>query len=187
MFTSAVKSDLVNRHSDYLAKGDTSRHAASLQFFERLGSLDLLNESERHSLISNAVSEMWRVHQGLNNFYNEPPFARRLSNLAQQGRIPETAEEEFVDVVVSCYVGNGYGVSWAAIPYYERLIRSFTADEVSVLVALAKGNTLLARRLQNHTSCRRRFSLALTLIDSATVPSAARADFDQWIRFAGND
>ena len=32
-FTSATKSDLIDRHSEYLAKGDTPRHNASQQFF----------------------------------------------------------------------------------------------------------------------------------------------------------
>src|SRR5215471_6007823 len=83
-FTAAIKSDLVNRHSDYLAKGDTARHTASQQFFERLGLLDVLNESERHTVISRAVRNMWQIHQSLNNFYNEPPFAHVLKALSEQ-------------------------------------------------------------------------------------------------------
>lgn len=79
-FSATIRSDIINRHSDYLAKGDTQRHTASQQFFEKLGMLNLLNESERHSVISNAVQRLWNVHQGMNNFYNEPPFAERLEN-----------------------------------------------------------------------------------------------------------
>src|SRR5258708_5396789 len=53
-FTAAIRSDLVNRHSEYLAKGDTKRHTASQVFFQNLRLLSLLNESERHTLISKA-------------------------------------------------------------------------------------------------------------------------------------
>ncbi len=35
-FTPKAKSDLINRHHDYIAKGDEKRHKASQQFFERL-------------------------------------------------------------------------------------------------------------------------------------------------------
>jgi hypothetical protein len=181
-FTAAVRSDLINRHSDYLAKGDTSRHSASQQFFERLSLLYLLNESERHALISGAVQRLWMVHQGMNNFYNEPPFAERVSRLSEQGPIPETAQEQFVQVVVGCYIGNGYGVSWAAEPYYESMIRSFSPREVNLLVSLTRGDTVLARRIQSHSTCRRRLVQAMSLIDPATVPSAARADYDRWIQ-----
>ena len=46
-FTTAVKSDLIDRHADYLAKGQADRNLASQQFFESLGLLALLNESEK--------------------------------------------------------------------------------------------------------------------------------------------
>lgn len=104
-----MRSDIIDRHSEYLAKGDTQRHAASQQFFEKLGLLNLLNESERHALVSNAVKRLWTVHQSFNNFYNEPPFAERLRILSKQGGIPETAQEEYVQTVVGCYVGDPYG------------------------------------------------------------------------------
>jgi len=116
-FTAAIRSDLIDRHSEYLAKGDTQRHSASQQFFEKLGLLKLLNESERHVLISNAVKRLWTVHQGFNNFYNEPPFAERLKRISEQGGIPETAQEEYVRTIVGCYVGNPFGVSHAAEPF----------------------------------------------------------------------
>lgn len=50
IFTAALRADLVNKHSEYAAKGDEPRHTASLQFFEKLGILTLLNESERHGV-----------------------------------------------------------------------------------------------------------------------------------------
>jgi len=90
------------------------RHTASQRFFEYLGLISLLNESERHSLISSAVHHLSVAHQGMNNFYNETPFAERLKRLSEQGPIPETTQEQYVQVIVSCYIGNGYGVSWAA-------------------------------------------------------------------------
>ena len=75
-FTAAIESDLIDRHSDYIAKGDTQRHSASQQFFENLSLLALLKDSERHSVISSAVSQLWNVHLGMNNFHNEPPLQR---------------------------------------------------------------------------------------------------------------
>ena len=103
-FTNATKSDLIDQHSDYLAKGDTQRHNASLQFFEKLGLLSLLNEAERHSVLSRAVQQLLIVHLGFNNFYNEPPFAERLMTLSQLEAIPETIQEQFVETVNSSRV-----------------------------------------------------------------------------------
>jgi hypothetical protein len=179
--TSAVRSDLINRHSDYLAKGDSARHTASQQFFEKLGLLQLLNESERHSVVTSAASRLWTVHQAMNNFYNEPPFAERLKAISEQSPIPETAQEQFVQTVVGCFIGNSYGVSWAATPHYESMIRSFSPREVAIMVAIPRTNTIVGRRIQNGGSCRSRLSLALKLIDRASVPSAALADFDKFV------
>jgi hypothetical protein len=36
-FTPKIQSDLIDRHQDYLAKGDSKRHGASQQYFEKLG------------------------------------------------------------------------------------------------------------------------------------------------------
>jgi hypothetical protein len=80
--TPRARSGLVDRHQDYRAKGDEARHKASQQFFERLGLVSLLGESEVHSLITAAARNLLSVHNGYDNFYNERPFADRLAGLA---------------------------------------------------------------------------------------------------------
>ena len=79
-FTPEMKSDLIDRHYEYQAKGDTPRHTALQQFFEKLGFLNLLHEGDRHAILSAACKKMMSVHQSWDNFYNEPPFAERLSS-----------------------------------------------------------------------------------------------------------
>lgn len=140
IFTASLRSDLVNKHSEYAAKGDEPRHAASLQFFEKLGLLTLLNESEQHAVFYRAIERLWNVHNGTNNFYNEPPFAERLLELSLHGAVPETAQEQFVQVVVCCNIGNGYGVCWAAATSYEQLIRNFSPREIATMIRLASNN-----------------------------------------------
>jgi hypothetical protein len=177
-FTAAVRADLIERHSDYVAKGDSARHTASQRFFEKLGALKLLNESERHGVISHAVSRLWTVHQEMNNFYNEPAFAERLEKISEQGAIPETIQEDYVRVVVGCRIGNEWGVSWAAVPHYDEMIRAFSPREISIMIGIPRANTLVARRIQSNSACRTRFVTAVCLIDPASVPSASRADYD---------
>ncbi|UXY54293.1 hypothetical protein [Pseudomonas tohonis] len=182
-FTAALRSDLVNKHSEYAAKGDDARHSASLQFFEKLSLLTLLNESEQHAIFSRAIERLWSVHTGVNNFYNEPPFAERLLELSRQSAVPETAQEQFVGVVVCAMIGNGYGVSWAAVPNYEQLIRSFSPREVAIMITLASTPAaIVAKRINNFPSCRARFKEALALIDSATVPAVTKSAFDHYLK-----
>ncbi|MFM5562146.1 hypothetical protein [Aeromonas veronii] len=182
-FTAAIRSDLVNKHSEYAAKGDEPRHTASLQFFEKIGSLILLNESEQHVIFSRATERLWNVHNSVNNFYNEPPFAERLLELSQQGAVPETVQEQFVQTVVCCNVGNGYGVSWAAVTSYDQIIKSFSPREIATMIRLASTpTTSLGRRIAHIPSCRQRFKQNLALIDPASVPSGVRTDYDRFLR-----
>lgn len=182
-FTASLRSDLVNKHSEYAAKGDEPRHTASLQFFEKLGLLTLLNESEQHAVFYRAVERLWNAHNGMNNFYNEPPFAERLLELSRQGAVPETVQEQFVQTVVVCNIGNGYGVSWAASTSYEQIIRSFSPREIATMIRLASSaESTLGRRISGVASCRERFKKTLTLIDAASVPSGVKAAYDQFLK-----
>ncbi|WP_455928117.1 hypothetical protein [Pseudomonas capeferrum] len=182
-FTASLRSELVHKHSEYAAKGDEPRHTASLQFFERLGLLINLNESEQHAIFYRAIERLWTVHNGMNNFYSEPPFAERLLELSKQSAIPETIQDQFVQVVMCCVIGNGYGVCRAAVSSYEQLIRSFSPREVALMIGLAATPaTTLSRRISSHLSCSQRFKQSLTLIDPASVPSSVRATYDYYTR-----
>lgn len=182
-FTASIKSDLINSHSDYVAKGLEEKHAASLQFFEKLGLVGLLNESEQHVIFSRAIERLWNAHNGMNNFYNEPPFAERLLEVSQQGAVPETIQNSFVQTVVCCRIGNGYGISNAAIRYYDEMIKSFSPREVATLISKAADRaSTLGRRVSGGGSCRQNFKAVLELIDAASVPSAVKADYDRLVR-----
>lgn len=182
-FTATIKSDLINSHSDYVAKGFEDKHTASLQFFEKLGLLGLLNESEQHVVFSRAIDRLWNAHNGMNNFYNEPPFAERLLEVSQQGAIPETIQDYFVQTVVSCRIGNGYGISNAAVSYYNDIIRGFSPREVATLIRSATArSTTIGRRVSNNGSCRRNLKSVLELIDAASIPNGVKADYDRLVK-----
>ena len=183
--SAAIKSDLIDRHSDYLAKGQDKRHRVSQDFFEKLGLLELLSESERHSLISAAVRTLETVHLAMNNFYNEPPFAERLMQLSEAEPIPETIQEQFVVTVVGCYIGNGYGVSRAAIPYYEAMIQSFSPREIAILISATQGKSAVATRVEDSPSCRTRFLQALQLIDTGSIPRSLESDYKRVLQTSG--
>lgn len=181
--TSSMKSELINKHSDYVAKGYEDKHAASLQFFEKLGLLYMLNESEQHAVFSRAVERLWNVHNGMNNFYNEPAFAERLLELSLQGAIPETVQEEYVQTIGCCLTGNGYGVSDAAVTYYNQMVQNFSPREISELIQSASNNTnRLGRRISMGGSYRTNFKSLLRLIDTGSVPNVVSAQYELLLR-----
>lgn len=176
-FTTGIKSDLIDRHSNYLANGDEKRHTASQQFFEKLGLLSLLNESEKHTVFSRAIEKLRNAHLGLNNFYNEPPHSERLWELSQQGEIPETIQEDYVHITLRCYVGNGYGVSWEAEPNYEKMIQNFSPREIAIMIKAALSGGDLERKLTT-SSIRDRYLQALSLLDKSSIPASVQAEYE---------
>jgi hypothetical protein len=181
-FTPRTRSELIGRHQDYLARGDKDRHKASQLFFEKLKLLALLDGSERHALILSACKNLFSVHQGLDNFYNEPPFAERLKELASQGVIPDTVRNEFVETVITCAVGNPYGVSHAAHPAYIRMVKGFSPAEVVVMLGLPTTKSVVGSRIKSHQRCRDSFKLIVRLVDFATVPTKVKAIYSEWVK-----
>ncbi len=163
-FTASVKSDLINKHSEYLAKGDEKRHTASQQYFEKLGLLGLLNESEQHAVFSRAIERLNSAHLGLNNFYNELHSLKGLQSFHSKGSSGNSAR-----IICAsnqcCFIGNGYGVSWAAEPYYKKMIESFSPREISLMVACGCWKSALHRRISGNASIKSRYKEALKLID----------------------
>jgi len=180
--TPQVVSNLVGRHEDYRAKGDEPRHKASQQFFERLGKLSLLGDTEMHGLIVTGATQLLSVHNGMNNFYNEPAFADRLASLAAQNRIPETARFEFVNAVITCAVGNPYGVAHAAVPAYYTMIKSFSPAEIRIMLDLPPSNTTVGNRVRGLSRCKAEFKKLVELLDSTSVPTVARGTYEKWIQ-----
>ncbi len=181
--TSSMRSELINNHSDYVAKGHEDKHAASLQFFEKLGLLNLLNESERHFVFSRAVERLWNIHNGMNNFYNEPAFAERLLELTLQGAVPETVQEEYVQTIGCCRIGNGYGMSNAAAGYYNQMVQNFSPREIATLIQSAVTNdNRLGKRVSMGGSYRTNFKTLLKLIDPGSIPNVANASYSLLLR-----
>ena len=144
--------------------------------------LALLGEHEFHSLLSNASKRLMAVHQGFDNFYNEPPFAERLLQLSRQSAIPDTVKEELVTTVVTCAIGNLYGVSNAAVPYYKKMIKGFSPSEVEIMLRLPATETLAGRRIKQYVACDKRFKNLVDLIDPSTVPAKARTAYKFWTK-----
>jgi hypothetical protein len=176
-----TRSVLVDRHQDYRAKGDDKRYLASQGFFESLGLLSLLSEAEIHSLITSASRNLLRVHRDWNNFYDEPPFAQRLAQLTRDNRVPESAQTDFVSAVVTAATGNGYGVSHGAEPYYWAMVKSFSPNEIKIMLELPKDGSTLSARIKGSVDCESRFRQLVNLLDESSIPTSAKSSYRKWL------
>ena len=178
--TPSAQSVLLDRHQDYRAKGDEKRHRASQQFFQHVGLMALLSEAEVHRLITSASKDLLRVHNGWSNFYNEPPFADRLVQLTRDIGVPQSAQPTFVEAVITCAVGNPYGVSDGAVPRYRSLVSSFSPREISLMLDLPRSQKLVASRMKHHAGCKENYRALVGLLDRSSVPTNSRAAYRRW-------
>jgi len=182
LFDGRVNSALIEQHNKYLIKCEDEKVKASRLFFERLGLLDLLSEHEQHSIIKNACKNLLQAHQEYNNFFNEPPFAERLSEIINAIKIPDTVKEEYVITTVTCYVGNRYGVSRAAINFYETMIRNFTPKEIEILLGIPRSTTIVADRISSYQNCKSRYQNALKLLDTDSLTPNQKILYDKYLK-----
>lgn len=180
-FSPKAASSLIDRHQDYKAKGDDVRSKASLEFFEKIKRLDLLGDAEVHAIVTSACDGLMRVHSAFDNFYNEPPFAKRLREIVDGQGVPPTAQAPFVEAVVTCSTGNPYGASVAAVPDYDAMIRSFSPKEIEIMLGLPKSATIVGGRIGSHSSCEKRFRKKVALIQETSVPTRAEALYKRWL------
>ena len=123
-----------------------------------------MSDSNRHKIISKLCSQLRSVHNAINNFYNEPVFAEHLYDVSKQAEIPFSTKEEFVEVVTNCAIGNAYGVSNAAEPYYDKMIQNFSPIEMKIMFDIPDRDDYVAYSLKNFRSCQKQYGKKLRLL-----------------------
>lgn len=121
-----TRHDFGVRYGRFAAEADHGKATAARELIDLVDGTGYLPESIRAVEIDTAADTLRVAHNGFNNFYSEPAPARALAALAGGGgRIPDGVVPKYVRVVVKAFLGNGYGVSGSALPYYEQMIAGF--------------------------------------------------------------
>ncbi len=137
------------KHETFAVNGEAARRSLAHQFLEAVDGLSYLPPNALAVEIERAVADLWRVHNGFNNFRNEPAYARLLAQrIPPTGRIAVGVEREYVKVLLMARIGNGYGVSIEAEPIYEDLISRWSERHMILFVRLIAEDREVASRLQ---------------------------------------
>lgn len=173
----AARASVVSQHQSYVATGKQGKVKASYVFVEQLALLQYLPDSELHTLISSVCESLYTVHLGMNNFYNEAPFARRLCEIVSVSKVPSITKSVFVETVMTCAIGNEYGTAFSAEGYYVKIIKNFSPAEIELSLEMAtdaKGNRV-GRRVSLHPRCRVKLKEYLRLLDPKSLSPRAEA------------
>jgi hypothetical protein len=168
--TNKIISSIINQYEEYVGKGDEGKKKAAEAYFVNLEILDSLKDSTRHVIITKACKQMLLIHQNMYNFYNEPPFAEYICSLSKQAIIPESAKHEFVNTVVSCAVGNEYGISNGAICYYDEIIKNFSPKEIEIMLKLPDADDYTAYKIKKYPRCISQYKRKVALLNSQIIP-----------------
>lgn len=175
-FTEIAKSDLAILYSGYVL-GDGTKKQYAKNFFEKVDALSLLSKDDQVAIMGDLIKQLEKTHHSIDNFYNEAPYAKRLSNLRKS--IPSQILKEFVYVISLCFVGNPYGTANSAEPYYKLIIENFNIREIDKLFELVTEDNYLKNRINSHSRCSKKFKALLNLLNEESVPSKWKSEFEK--------
>ncbi|MBM7606005.1 hypothetical protein JOC75_004033 [Metabacillus crassostreae] len=140
------KKNLGLKYAVYSANADLSRKGFAHEFLQFVQGLSYLPEEQVAIDMDLALDNLFMVHNGYNNFHNEPPHAKLITAyVPQTGDIPEAVIEKYVKVLTMCSIGNGFGVSDVALVYYEDLLNRFNEPQIIEFVKLVSDSDVKSR------------------------------------------
>ena len=151
------------RYAKFLANNDQDQQKLARQFLDIVGGASYIPDSIRGAEIESAVQDLLSAHRNLNNFYNEPPFARQLQRLVgSSGNVPAAVSDSYVRGIVEVYLTNGVGTAWNAEPTYVKLMDQFSPNQALTAV-LSFNDPTVASSLQ-FDLCQRKFRTMIEMM-----------------------
>ena len=171
------------KYGTFVANNDQEKNLAR-QFLELVAALPYLPDALRAAEIGTAIDNLLIAHKGLNNFYNEPPFARELQRLVGPGgRIPPQANKIYVLGLVEAFLTNGNGVARNAEPIYRALLNLFDSEQALIAI-LSFNNSYIASCLQ-FPLCQKKYRELLDMMKIKISEAAVKELVDEIEAYKG--
>jgi len=113
-------------YRDVTAAGNTLAASGLKSALLKVGGFDFVPENLRSTTFIKTAQQLLEVHFGHNNFYNEPPVAKKLSQLGST--IPAPALIETMQAYLAVYLGFTHGNSWNAASIAGEQLAKITSD-----------------------------------------------------------
>lgn len=124
----------------YRANGDVDRRNRVQEFLAAVDGNAYKDEDSLGAELTEKLQHLRNAHYSMDNFYNEYPHAQAISQSLPPSGIPRSARFDFVKVITTCAIGNGYGhrigVDENALPIYLQCIGRFGEPEIATFVSL---------------------------------------------------
>lgn len=115
------------------------------------------------------------AHFGINNFYNEPSYAKDLNSLGYE--VPTSAIYTYVKAIVLSFVGNCYGISTNAQSYNRDMLSNLTQTGIRALFRILKSDVQVVREL-SYAFPAGRLKVLMEIIKEKTMLPEQKVFFD---------
>lgn len=134
-----IRYELGIKYRTFAANAEIQRRDSAREFLEHVDGLTYLPSETFQLEMSQAIQDLYSAHIGYNNFHNEPSHVRILRRyIPETGKVPKELLFKYVKTISMCSIGNGFGVSEAAYPYYLELLNLFQDLEILYFCYLPK-------------------------------------------------
>ncbi|MDT3388389.1 MAG: hypothetical protein LIR46_11610, partial [Bacteroidota bacterium] len=151
------------KYANFSSHGETERATLVRDILQRVDGLAYLDDNTKASELQDILRRLHIAHDGYNNFAMEGSITKLLDQyIPENGSIPSSIRNDYVQVITICFIGNQYGVSWDAEAIYNKLINTWNDEEIFTLCSLLTKKELESR-LQ-FTRCAARFRTLLEIL-----------------------
>ena len=85
------------KYARFVANNDKEQAKLAREFLETVLGQSYIPDGIRSAEIQTSIENLLTVHRQIDNFYNEPPFARKLQRLvSDMGKIPPQVNREYI-------------------------------------------------------------------------------------------
>jgi len=172
------------KYAQYVANNDQDQARFARECLDVVQAAVYIPDGLRAAELETAMQNLLTAHRGLNNFYNEPAFARQLGTLVgDAGVVPSQVEERYVMALTEVYLTNGNGVAWNAEPVYRELLSRLT-PQLALTAIRTFADARIASRLQFEL-CQGKYRELVTLLEPKITAPSARELVEDIKSFAG--
>lgn len=162
----------------YRRNGEEEMAVSGEELLQVVNGLSYINSDARSLKIISRLDELFNVHKGMNNFYNEPGSIEKLMEyIGPTEPIPESTELKFCEVLPAVFVTNGYGVCDAAEPYYKILFERLSSKQSERLLWYLTGKKFNTSIRHNNLTLRK-YSEMLDLLSHRVASKNASQMID---------
>lgn len=163
-----VKSNIAAKFASLRDIQGKDAASEALEFLKIVNGVEFIPESFKEIIFKKHAQALIDAHNGWDNYYHEPGYARDLASLGPN--VPISAIYTYVKGVLLSFVGNGFGIATAAQEYNTEMISNISQTGVRSLFKLLKSDMDITRELSNSAPVKRLIGVMDLIKDKTMLP-----------------